>query len=517
MTQAAQRFSFLWRVSLYLLLLLGTQKVIAQQTIEGLGLDFSFADDVPGADRKEENAGKKGFFSKFDFSGYLKNETAYRFREPRSFTKIRDILYLDAKYPINETARVFFAGWAYHDLVYNLFDYDTVAARSERNQEEPLVFVERLAEERDSHVMAIRELYVDASWGELEMRVGKQYVIWGVLEGVRIVDEINPMDFREMILPDLLDYRISLWTLKLDYYTDSADYQLLWIPDVKFHKPAPRGSEWELLQDVCAEQEADILCITNKPKSFSLENSEIGFRVGKTIFDTELTLSYLYTWDDFPVIFRTIRIPRERATEPTASAFYPTYTRISMYGATAVKQFGSYIFKSELAYVTDKYFGVRNTTDEDGDEYLDYDGAIKRDHVRYGIGLEFNIWETDFAPGLTRWTILDYHPSIIQGRHDTAYNLFIRKEFPAYAATFQMLLIRLVNLDELLAKPKITFQVDDHLQIAAGLDLFFGRTSDFGANTATAVGTFDPAIARAQFFGNFHDNDRLYMEFKYSF
>lgn len=494
--------------------LLGTSLALAQTTVEGLGLDFSFADDVPQLGIDGEKKPKDSWLSKFSFDGYFKNETAYRFREPRSFTKLRNILYLNAKYPVNDAVDVNFAGWAYYDLAYDLFSYDTIAARIERNSDEPPVFVERLPKDKDSPVVAIRELYVDFVRDKLEMRLGKQYIIWGVLEGVRVVDELNPMDFREMILPDLIDYRIPLWSLKLDYYSDMADFELVWIPDVQFHKPAPRGSEWELLQNVCADQPVEIICLETTPNRFSLKDSEFGLRVSKRLFDTEFSLSYFYTWDDFPVIFRTVRLPVDDTHLP---AFFPVYTRISMYGGTVVKQFDSIIAKMEFAYVTDKYFGVRNTTDSDQDGYLDFDGELKRDHLRLGLGLEFNLWNTDISPGITQWTIYKHDAAIIQDRNDVAINLFVRKEFPAWAATFQMLAIRLVNLKELLLKPKMTFQMDDHLQLATGLDLFFGERSDFGVNSALLSGTFDPNRVRAQFFGNFHDNDRAYLEFKYSF
>ena len=179
-----------------------------------------------------ENEEKFGVWSKVKLNGYFKNETAYRVREPRSITKIRNIAYLDAEYPYNNFLDIKFSGWAYYDLAYDLFNYETIAARLERNSEEPIAFVENLAQEKDSPVAAIRELYLDMALETMDIRLGKQYITWGVLEGVMIVDEVNPMDFRELILPDLIDYRIPLWSGKLDYYTDLGSLQLIVIPDL---------------------------------------------------------------------------------------------------------------------------------------------------------------------------------------------------------------------------------------------------------------------------------------------
>lgn len=468
---------------------------------------LSLAEENPayGNDDNSDDQ-KNAFLSKLSVGGYLKNETAYRIDEPRSITKIRNIISLNAQYPIGNRSKLTTSGWVYYDHVYDFFDYETIAARFVRDESQPLVFVENLQQEKDSPVADLRELYLDVYTDKMDIRVGKQFVVWGVLEGMRIVDEINPMDFRELILPDLLDYRIPLWTLKLDYYADNASYELLWIPDLKFHKPAPPGSEWELLQEVPN---------TTFPDPDDLANSEFGFKFTKDIYDTEITLSYFYTWDDFPVIFRTVDL--NAALDPI---FFPTYTRINMYGATFSKQLGATILKGEIAYVPDKYFGLSNDVDVNNDGFLDSNGEVQKKHIRWGLGIDLNIWGIDFSPAIAQWIILDYEEGILQDEFDTSFALFARKVIPEKSVVLQMLLIRLINMNEMYIKPKITFDVTDHFQIATGLDLFYGARSVLGVPATGGVvaglnlGTVEQS---AQFFGNFHDNDRVFVEFKYTF
>jgi len=441
--------------------------------------------------------------SDMQFSGYLKNESAFRFRLPRSITLIRNVAYINAKYPYSPKLKFNFSAWAYYDAAYNLYDYDTIAARFDRNSSEPLAFLVTLPREKNAVGAEIRELYADMYLGNLDVRLGKQFVVWGVLEGVRITDEINPMDFRELILPDLLDYRIPLWMAKFDYYRPDSSYELLWIPDIRFHKPAPPGSEWELLQEVPG---------TRYPQSFDYQNSEFGFKVSTNLQDTELTFSYLYTWDDFPVIFRHVLL--DQSIEPV---FLPTYTRISMYGTTFVKQIGPSILKGELAYVTGKYFAATNV-DENHDGWLDKNGEFKRDHIRWGLGMDFN-WEgADISPSIVQWIILNYHPAIIQDQFDTGINIFVRKEYPESSTVFSLLGIFLVNLQELYLKPKWTFRITDHFQISTGVDMFFGKSSQLGVSgVLDSLGNVAVPEQRAQFLGNFHNNDRVFLEFKYSF
>lgn len=444
------------------------------------------------------------FFSSLDLGGYLKNETAYRYHEPRSLTKIRNTAYLEARYPINTRAEVQVSGWYYYDLVYDLYDYDTISARSTRQSEEALVFVEQLPQEKDSPVAEIRELYADIFLDTVDVRFGRQFVVWGVLEGNRVVDEINPMDFRELINLDLLDYRIPLWTLKVDYFRDDGAYQFLWIPELKFHKPAPPGSEWELLQQVPN---------TSFPESFTFENSEFGVRYSVPMHGAEVSFSYFYTWDDFPVIFRSIEVRDPNSTP----VFFPTYTRIHMFGGTYVKQLGGYILKGEVAYVLDKYFGILSKTDRDNDGFLDSNGEVQKNHLRWGLGVDFNRWGADISPAIVQWIIPDYDKAMIQGQFDTSISLFVRKPLPERSAVFQLLAVYLVNLSELYTRPEITFNLTDRFQISTGMDLFSGKKSKFGAPQASAVSNINVTEESAQFFGNFDANDRLFVEFKYGF
>lgn len=444
-----------------------------------------------------------GFFSDFFINGYLRNETAFRFDEPRSITKIRNTLYLNTEYRISSQSAFVFSGWAYYDTAYDLFDYRTISGRSVRDEDQPLVFVDNLRQDKDSPVADIRELYLDLFTENMDIRIGKQFIVWGVLEGIRITDELNPLDFRELIMPDLLDYRIPLWSLKLDYYLANSSYELVWIPDIRFHKPAPRGSEWELLQRVPG---------TEEPDTYNLENSEIGLKFSSSIHDTEVSLSYFWTWDDFPVIFREIDL--DSSQEPK---FFPTYTRIQMFGATFVKQLGARILKGEIVYVPDKYFGLRNDVDRNNDRIVDSQGELQKKHIRWGLGLDFNAWGADWSPAISQWIILDYDNGLIQDEFDTSLTLFARKPLPRHSAIFELLAIALVNLEELYLNPELTFEVTDHFQIATGLNLFFGDKSQFGVTPAGNVNNLNTVEQRAQFFGNFDDNDRVYATFKYTF
>jgi hypothetical protein len=207
----------------------------------------------------------------------------------------------------------------------------------------------------------------------------------------------------------------------------------------------------------------------------------------------------------------------EGAISSPEPEFFPTYTRIHLLGGTFQRPFFGQVLKGEVAYVADKYFGIGGL-DLDGDGFLDNDGVTQRDHVRWGVGLDFNIFRTDVSIGLTQWIILDYTEELIQDEIDNSLNVFIRREIPDRRAEFSMLGILLLTLDEGYIKPKISFNMTDRFQIGVGMDIFWGKPS------RTGVGTIDgrpteifELVERFQFFGNFSDNDRLFVEFRYAF
>ena len=65
----------------------------------------------------------------------------------------------------------------------------------------------------------LRELYIDSVFGEgsdVELRIGKQQVVWGTADGAKLLDIINPTDYRELAQNTMEDSRIPVWMAKLE-------------------------------------------------------------------------------------------------------------------------------------------------------------------------------------------------------------------------------------------------------------------------------------------------------------
>ncbi|MBF0447690.1 MAG: RNA polymerase-associated protein rapA [Magnetococcales bacterium] len=62
----------------------------------------------------------------------------------------------------------------------------------------------------------LRELYLDTSVGAFDLRIGKQQVVWGTADGIKMLDLVNPTDWREFVQNTSEDSRIPLWMIKAE-------------------------------------------------------------------------------------------------------------------------------------------------------------------------------------------------------------------------------------------------------------------------------------------------------------
>ncbi len=95
----------------------------------------------------------------------------------------------------------------------------------------------------------LRELYVDLRRGPLFLRLGKQQIVWGESDGLRLADIINPLDLRwHLLWENWEDIRVGLPAVRAIYgVTPRTDLEFVWVP-VSFEPTrfGGKGSYWEL-------------------------------------------------------------------------------------------------------------------------------------------------------------------------------------------------------------------------------------------------------------------------------
>jgi len=69
----------------------------------------------------------------------------------------------------------------------------------------------------------LRELYVDTSVGDWDLRLGKQQVVWGTADGIKLLDNVNPTDWSEFNQNAPADARIPVWMINAERYLENGD------------------------------------------------------------------------------------------------------------------------------------------------------------------------------------------------------------------------------------------------------------------------------------------------------
>jgi hypothetical protein len=74
----------------------------------------------------------------------------------------------------------------------------------------------------------LREAYVDSQVGDWSLRTGKQQVVWGTADGMKLLDMINPTDYGEMAQNQMEDSRIPVWMVNAETTSeDGTEYQVI--------------------------------------------------------------------------------------------------------------------------------------------------------------------------------------------------------------------------------------------------------------------------------------------------
>ena len=74
----------------------------------------------------------------------------------------------------------------------------------------------------------LREAYIDTSYEDWLIRAGKQQVVWGTADGMKLLDNINPTDFSEMAQNQMEDSRIPVWMLNAEKtLEDGGNFQFI--------------------------------------------------------------------------------------------------------------------------------------------------------------------------------------------------------------------------------------------------------------------------------------------------
>lgn len=310
----------------------------------------------------------------------------------------------------------------------------------------------------------LRELNLTKEIGDAFITLGKQQVVWGKADGIKVLDVVNPQDFREFILDDFEDSRIPLWTANVEVPLGDIDTQLLWIPDQTYHRFAEHGAAFELTSPLLIPSAPAGVPVNmlpeQKPNRF-LTDSDAGIRLSTFWKGWDLTLNYLYHYDDTPVFFR-------RINSNGSVTITPKHKRNRLIGVTFSTAIGKLTLRGEVGYSIGRTISTNSLSDADG--------VVQTDELSYVLGFDwFGFSDSLISLQLFQTWLPKYQTGVIRDRLDTSTSLLVRHNFNNDTLIAETLWIYNANQGDGLIRPKVTYALNDNISLWAGADIFYGN------------------------------------------
>lgn len=441
------------------------------------------------------------------FSGFLKNETAFNVGHNKEWMKIENTFQLETEYVFNDSLSLFFILREFYDSAFD--------ANSLFKENRHLLC-------RTRGTDWLREFYVDYESSSLDLRVGKQQVVWGTADGIKIMDVVCPTDQREYFLDNFADSRIPRWMLKVEYSpTVNGTLQFLFIPDFETDFLAPADSPFTYRANALKGDLIEALArlariprthytyteLYDKPGE-SFENSSFGLRWLDILPNgLEYTLNYLHGYGNPGGrldIYNPGRPPFPGAPPQGDWVLKFKYHFTELVGFTFTKGINAgplsgLTVRGEFAYIHNQYNQYRLPS------------GLERftpvDNYKYVLGLDKYL--------ITNWLFSFQLIQLITDREEYRGSDLLFGPTKAPIDQVESFLSLRVSTDfmherikpdclfmygddnDWRVSPRIEFEVRDYLNIALGGHMFWGK--------------------RDQLLGEFRDNDEVYCEIKYGF
>lgn len=332
--------------------------------------------------------------------------------------------------------------------------------------------------------LGLREAYVDMYFDNFDLRIGKQQIIWGKAEGVFITDVVSPKDLREFLLPDFDEIRLGITAVKLNYYFGSNTIEAVWSPVFTPTQMPAEGSIWRPEMSFAAPPTFDYSSSQITP---SLANSELFLRYAtiSSKFDFELVGGTFY-YDD-PALHLTKHFDPNNM-ELTGLTVRPEYHRVNMGGGSIGLPVGGTVLRAEGAYYNGRHFQTSAAAYKDG--------TVEKDILHYMAGIDFTLAGITMSTQFIQEFVLDHEKGMAKEELENTMTFLARKDFFREKLWLELFTYVGLNNEDALIRPKITYAFADGFEVLGGANIFLGDSGNFG---------------------QYSDNDMVYMKLKYSF
>ena len=373
-----------------------------------------------------------------DFSGFIDSYHAVRLKDPHDFMSSRSRLRAQLKANKGNS-------WLFASLNAN-HNY-LLPSRT---------FIE------------LREAYFDYTAAKWDLRVGRQIIIWGVSDGLRITDLISPLDLTEFLARDYDDIRIPVDAIQWRYMENGIRLELVFVPVFQSYiLPGDPENPWAI--NYPADGPEIIVAPAITPDK-SLRNSEIGGRLSFTLPGFDLSVSGLYTWNKFPAYERNFTPAHDTLV------LVPRHFRYSMVGLDFSRPQGPFVIRGEAAMYSAEPLSTNLVNQSNP--------VMKKTTMNCLVGL-------DWYPG-GNWTltgqysqklILLYQEELEDPRNTMIATLGVSRKLLRQSLTLSAFGYFDLTNSGLFTRASLDYSLSDRIHLITGVDIFHGDAGVFGAYT----------------------------------
>jgi hypothetical protein len=264
----------------------------------------------------------------FGLTGKLTEQVTYALQSDKphdNISSLKTSLLLDYEHKFENGMRVKVNAKAYYDAIYNIKGTNKFSKQE----------LDALKSE-----IELYDAYIEGSITDsLDFKLGRQVVVWGRSDTLRVTDILNPLDNRRPGMVDIEDLRLPVAMAKFDYFIGDWRVTPIAILEQRFSKNPPFGSVFNPLPIVAPSNE--------------------------TYNDVTYALSVGAEFSGWDVNFYAAQVRNDAGQVKLPTATRPTavigHDKIEMYGTALNVLTGSWLFKTELAY----FDGLKFSTTQD--------------------------------------------------------------------------------------------------------------------------------------------------------
>lgn len=197
----------------------------------------------------------------------------------------------------------------------------------------------------------LQEAYFNYSNSFLEIRAGRQIVVWGVADGLRVTDLISPVDYTEFMSSDYDDMRMAVDGFRIKYPGERMNAEVVYVPVPRyFQMPLGEDNPWR----------------PNLPEKAGLDfpegpdakfkNGDFGTRVSFFLSNLDFSISALHTHNQSPV----------SVVEPVSIdsvVIHGIHETMTMIGGDLSMPIGEFVLRAEIAEYFGEALGYANNLD----------------------------------------------------------------------------------------------------------------------------------------------------------